>query len=175
MIQSYSNVVVAVALLAQAGISTGCSRNTFWSDPYSVPIRVKAGGHKPIKGVVARAISKDEYERAIESLGEPLASSPKYLELFEMSTLKPAPLGDDSTVNVAVMRHGVERHTPGPYTPGRGAVHEERQEKAVVGVSYADGSKNAFIFDVPPPGPNAELVAEIPAVQADPGEAADER
>jgi len=170
MIQSYSNVVVAVALLAQAGISTGCSRNTFWSDPYSVPIRFKVGGHKPIKGVVARAISKDQYEQAIESLGEPLASSPKYLDLFEMSTLKPAPLGDDGTVNVAVMRHGVERHTP-----GRGVVHEERQEMAVVGVYYADGCKNAFIFDVPLPGPNAKLVAEIPAVQADPGEAADER
>ena len=170
MIQSYSNVVVAVALLAQAEISTGCSRNTFWSDPYSVPIRVKVGGHKPIKGVLARAISKDQYERAIESRGEPLTSSPKYLDLFEMSNLKPAPLGDDGKVNVAVMRHGVERHTP-----GRGAVHEERQEMAVVGVYYADGSKNAFIFDVPPPGPNAKLVAEIPAVQADAGEAADER
>ena len=170
MIKSYANVVIAVALLAQAGILTGCSRNTYWSDSYSVPIRVKAGVQKPIAGVVARAFYKDEYERAVDALGEPLANSPKYLELLEMSALEPTPLGDDGTINVAILRHGVDRHSP----EGE-AVHEQRQEKVVLGVYYADGSKNAFIFDAPQPGPKAEIVAEIPAVPGEPSDGAESR
>jgi hypothetical protein len=132
-----------------------------------VRIRVKTDDDKPISGFVAQAFYKDEYERAVAALGGSPASSPQYLDLLEMNALEPKPLGGDGTINVSVVRQGVDRHSP-----EREAVHEHRQEKAVLGVYYVDESKNAFVFDIPLPALEAEIIAKIPAEPGEPSDAA---
>ena len=169
MIRSYVSVATLVALLAAVGIVIGCSKQTYWVHPDAVTIRIKGDGDR-ISGYVAQAFYKDEYDRAVAALGAPLASSPRYLELLEMKGLEPKPLGDDGTVSVSVMRHGVDRASP-----EHEAVQEHRQEKVVLGVYYVDGSTNAFVFDTPPPAREAEIIAEIPAVQGEPSDGAESR
>jgi hypothetical protein len=170
VIRCYVSVAILLASLAGVGLVSGCSKQTYWAAPYAVTIRVKGDDNDRISGYVAQAFYKDEYERVVAALGAPLASSPRYLELLEMKGLKPKPLGDDGTLSVSVMRHGVDRSSP-----EREVVHEHRQEKVVLGVYYVDGSTNAFVFDTPPPGREAEIIAEIPAVQGEPSDGAESR
>lgn len=167
MIRSFPRVVIAAVSLTTVGFLAGCSQKSYWVDAYSVPIRIRAGDDKPIAGVVARAFSTDEIERAVTGRDGAIASSPETLDLLEMNELEPRPLGDDGTIVLSVMRRGVDRHPP-----QRQAIHERRQEKVVLGVCYVDGSKKAFVFDIPPPGPDAEIIADLRSPQGDPSDAA---
>ena len=167
VIRSRAPVAIAVASLATMGLLTGCSEKRYWVDSVSVPIRVKVGDGKPASGFVAGAFSKEDYERAVAAIGGSPASSPQYLDLLEMNALEPKPLGEDGTIHVSVLRHGVV----GP-SPQGGEIRQRRHEKVVLGVYYVDGSRNAFVFDMPRPAPEAEIIAEIPAERGDPDDAA---
>jgi len=123
----------------------GCS--AYWVDGYRVTVHLKPVGDKSVVGVVAKAMYPQEFQQVTEALGSSPLSSPRYFGLLEMDGVRVQPVGDDlPPVPLDVMRHGKDRTFP-----WRGRIHEFRQEKLALGVSYADGSRDGFIFDIPAP------------------------
>jgi hypothetical protein len=88
-----------------------------------------------------------------------------------MLGMRPEPVADEaSPITVNVRRHGKDETFP-----RRKRVHEFRQEKLALGVYFADGSRNCYIFDIPAPDEPPDISAEIATGAGEPADAMDSR
>jgi hypothetical protein len=158
------------AILVVLVMLGGCFHEARWIGSYSVIVRIRPSEHRAITGVVLETLNRRDFDNAAARLGAPLANSPRYFELFEMSTRQPTPLPKNGDIEVSVRTSGVDCSFPWPRT-----VSHHRQEKLAVGVYYPDGSRDCFIFDIPAPDQPREVIAEIPAVKGESSVEADLR
>jgi hypothetical protein len=165
-------ITSVAVVLAVAAFFAGCvGYYTYWVGGYQVVVHLRRMGDSPVVGVVVRPLYPQDFELATKALGSAPASSPRYFGVLEMFGVRPEPVADEaSSITVNVMRHGKDETFP-----RRKRVHEFRQEKLALGVYFADGSRNCYIFDIPAPDELPDILAEIAAGAGEPPDAMDSR
>jgi hypothetical protein len=165
--------ITGVAIvLAVAAYFVGCvGYYAYWVDGYQIAVHLRRMGDSPVVGVVVRPLYPQDFELGTKALGSAPASSPRYFGVFEMLGMRPEPVADEaSPITVNVRRHGKDETFP-----RRKRVHEFRQEKLALGVYFADGSRNCYIFDIPAPDEPPDISAEIATGAGEPADAMDSR
>ena len=160
---------VAIVLAVAAYFVGFVGYYAYWVDGYRVAVHLRRSGDCPVVGVIARPVYPETFQLAIKALGSAPASSPRYFDLFEMRGVRPEPVKDeDLPITVCVDRHGKDETFP-----RRKRVHDFRQEKLALGVYFANGSSNCYIFDIPAPDELPDITAEVSAGAGEPTDAAD--
>jgi hypothetical protein len=162
---------VAIAL-AVAVYFVGCvGYYAYWGGGYRVAVHLRRLGSCPVVGVLARPVYLQAFQSATKALGSAPVSSPRYFDLFEMRGIRPEAVKDEALpITVRVDRYGKNETFP-----RRTRVHDSRQEKLALGVFFADGSSNCYIFDIPAPDAPPDITAEVSAGAGEPSSAADSR
>ena len=88
-----------------------------------------------------------------------------------MRGIRPEPVKDEALpITVSVDRSGKDETFP-----RHKRVHGFGQEKLALGVFFADGSSNCYIYDIPAPDAPPDITAEVSAGTGEPSNAAELR
>ena len=88
-----------------------------------------------------------------------------------MRGIRPEPVKDEALpITVSVDRSGKDETLP-----RHKRVHGFGQEKLALGVFFADGSSNCYIYDIPTPDAPPDITAEVSAGTGEPSNASESR
>jgi hypothetical protein len=163
---------VAITLAVVVAYFVGCvGYYAYWVGGYRVAVHLRRIGDCPVVGVLARPVYPEAFLSATKALGSAPASSPRYFDLFEMRGIRPEPVNDEALpITVSVDRYGKDETFP---RLKRG--HGFGQEKLALGVFFADGSSNCYIYDIPAPDAPPDITAEVSAGTGEPSNVAESR
>jgi hypothetical protein len=165
-------ITSVAVVLAVVAYFVGCvGYYAYWVDGYEVTVHLRRIGDCPVVGIVVQPMYPQTFQWATNALGSAPKSSPRYFGLLDIKGRRPEPVEDeDAPIAVQVTRHGKDETFP-----RRKRVHEFRQEKLALGVFFADGTSNCYIYDIPAPDAPPDITAEVSAGAGEPLDAADSR